>query len=108
MFLCVIGVAFSGEVDFKGKKVTEGTLNGFASAEIPDKVIEDPYRFLIVADKFQTGYDEPLLHTMYVDKPLNGIRAVQTLSRLNRAHPQKYDCFILDFQNEQDTRSRPR
>jgi len=93
-------VAFSGEVDFKGKKVTESTLNGFASAEIPDKVIEDPYRFLIVADKFQTGYDEPLLHTMYVDKPLNGIRAVQTLSRLNRAHPQKYDCFILDFQNE--------
>lgn len=93
-------VAFSGEVEFKGKKVTESLLNGFASAEIPDRFIEDPYRFLIVADKFQTGYDEPLLHTMYVDKPLNGIRAVQTLSRLNRAHPQKYDCFILDFQNE--------
>jgi type I restriction enzyme R subunit len=93
-------VAFSGEVEFKGKNVTESLLNGFASAEIPDRFIEDPYRFLIVADKFQTGYDEPLLHTMYVDKPLNGIRAVQTLSRLNRAHPQKYDCFILDFQNE--------
>ena len=55
--------------------------------------------FLICADKFQTGYDEPLLHTMYVDKALSGIKAVQTLSRLNRAHPQKRDCFVLDFQN---------
>ena len=54
---------------------------------------------MICADKFQTGYDEPLLHTMYVDKPLSGIKAVQTLSRLNRAHPQKHDCFVLDFQN---------
>ncbi len=62
-----------------------------------------PYRFLICADKFQTGYDEPLLHTMYVDKPLSGIKAVQTLSRLNRAHPQKHDCFVLDFQNNSET-----
>ena len=61
-----------------------------------------PYRFLICAEKFQTGYDEPLLHTMYVDKPLSGIKAVQTLSRLNRAHPQKHDCFVLDFQNNSD------
>jgi len=56
-----------------------------------------------VADKFQTGYDEPLLHTMYVDKTLSGIKVVQTLSRLNRAHPQKHDTFILDFVNDQDT-----
>jgi type I restriction enzyme, R subunit len=60
-------------------------------------------RFLVCADKFQTGYDEPLLHTMYVDKPLSGIKAVQTLSRLNRAHPQKYDVCVLDFQNDTDT-----
>src|SRR5205085_2165580 len=63
----------------------------------------DPYRFLVCADKFQTGYDEPLLHTMYVDKPLSGIKAVQTLSRLNRAHQQKHDVFVLDFQNDVDT-----
>ena len=61
------------------------------------------YRFLIVADKFQTGYDQPLLHTMYVDKMLSGIKAVQTLSRLNRAHPLKYDTFVLDFMNDVDT-----
>ncbi|UJS18985.1 MAG: hypothetical protein L3J17_08010 [Candidatus Jettenia sp.] len=64
---------------------------------------EDPYRFLIVADKFQTGYDEPLLHTMYVDKQLSEIKAVQTLSRLNRAHPKKYDTFVLDFMNDVST-----
>ncbi len=92
-------VAFSGEFDYKGNKVTEASLNGFASNAIASKIQIDPYRFLICADKFQTGYDEPLLHTMYVDKPLSGIKAVQTLSRLNRAHPQKHDCFVLDFQN---------
>jgi type I restriction enzyme, R subunit len=64
---------------------------------------EHPYRFLVCADKFQTGYDEPVLHTMYVDKPLSGIKAVQTLSRLNRAHPQKHDVFVLDFMNDTDT-----
>jgi type I restriction enzyme, R subunit len=96
-------VAFSGEFDFKGEKVTEASLNGFASNDIADKVKEDPYRFLICADKFQTGYDEPLLHTMYVDKVLSGIKAVQTLSRLNRAHPEKRDVFVLDFQNNTDT-----
>ncbi|MCY4501691.1 MAG: type I restriction endonuclease subunit R, partial [Alphaproteobacteria bacterium] len=63
----------------------------------------DPYRFLVCADKFQTGYDEPLLHTMYVDKTLSGIRAVQTLSRLNRAHPAKHDVFVLDFFNDAET-----
>jgi len=62
-----------------------------------------PYRFLIVADKFQTGYDETLLHTMYVDKMLSGIKAVQTLSRLNRVYPLKTDTFVLDFMNDADT-----
>ena len=95
-------VAFSGEHEFGGKKVTEATLNGFPSSHIADRFQEDPYRFLVCADKFQTGYDEPLLHTMYVDKPLSGIKAVQTLSRLNRAHPQKHDAFVLDFQNGSD------
>ena len=92
-------VAFSGEHEFKGVKVTEASLNDFPSNAIADTIREDPYRFLICADKFQTGYDEPLLHTMYVDKPLSGIKAVQTLSRLNRAHPKKHDVFVLDFQN---------
>jgi type I restriction enzyme R subunit len=93
-------VAFSGEHDFGDGKVTESSLNGFPSSEIPERIQEDPYRFLICADKFQTGYDEPLLHTMYVDKGLSGIKAVQTLSRLNRAHPDKHDVFVLDFQND--------
>ncbi|CAN5875009.1 type I restriction endonuclease subunit R [soil metagenome] len=93
-------VAFSGEPEYKGEKVSESKLNGFPSNSIADKIQEDPYRFLICADKFQTGYDEPLLHTMYVDKALSGIKAVQTLSRLNRAHPKKHDVFVLDFQND--------
>jgi len=95
-------VAFSGEHEYGGQKVTEATLNGFPSNKIEDRITEDPYRILIVADKFLTGYDEPLLHTMYVDKPLAGIKAVQTLSRLNRAHPKKHDTFILDFVNDVD------
>jgi type I restriction enzyme, R subunit len=95
-------VAFSGEHEYGGAKVSESSLNGFPSSEIAGKIQTDPYRFLICADKFQTGYDEPLLHTMYVDKPLSGIKAVQTLSRLNRAHPQKHDCFVLDFQNNSE------
>ena len=95
-------VAFSGEYEYGGVKVSEKSINGFSSGDIADKIQEDPYRFLICADKFQTGYDEPLLHTMYVDKTLSGIKAVQTLSRINRAHPQKHDCFVLDFQNNSD------
>ena len=95
-------VAFSGEHEYGGAKVSESSLNGFPSGDIAEKIQNDPYRFLICADKFQTGYDEPLLHTMYVDKPLSGIKAVQTLSRLNRAHPQKHDCFVLDFQNNSE------
>ena len=96
-------VAFSGEYEYGGSKVSEASLNGFASNKIADEFREDPYRVLICADKFQTGYDEPLLHTMYVDKPLSGVKAVQTLSRLNRAHPKKHDVFVLDFMNDADT-----
>ena len=93
-------VAFSGSVEYEGKHVTEADLNGFPSAKIEKTFKGDPYRILIVANKFQTGFDEPLLHTMYVDKGLADIKAVQTLSRLNRSHPDKKDTFILDFVNE--------
>ena len=96
-------VAFSGEHDYGAEKVTESSLNGFPSSRIPEEIRKDPYRFLVCAEKFQTGYDEPLLHTMYVDKLLSDVKAVQTLSRLNRAHPQKHDAFVLDFVNEADT-----
>lgn len=95
-------VAFSGERMLDGNLVSESKLNDFPSSEIAERIREDPYRFLICADKFQTGYDEPLLHSMYVDKTLTGIKAVQTLSRLNRTHPEKHDVFILDFQNDSD------
>lgn len=94
-------VAFS-DFEKDGKKVTEALYNGFPSKEIPDRIQEDPYRILVVADKYQTGYDEPLLHTMYVDKPLSGVLAVQTLSRLNRARPGKTDTAVLDFANTAD------
>jgi type I restriction enzyme R subunit len=96
-------VAFSGKYDLDGRDVTEAAMNAFPSSEIPDKFEGEPYRFLVCADKFQTGFDQPLLHTMYVDKPLSGIKAVQTLSRLNRAHPKKHDAFVLDFQNDIET-----
>ena len=96
-------VAFSGEHEYGGVKLSEASLNGLPSAQIADRFQENPYRFLVCADKFQTGYDEPLLHTMYVDKTLSGIKAVQTLSRLNRAHPKKHDVFVLDFLNDADT-----
>ncbi len=92
-------VAFTDKV-IDGKVVTESELNGFPSSDIENKVEEEPYRFLIVADKFQTGYDQPLLHTMYVDKQISDLKAVQTLSRLNRCHPKKKDTFILDFAND--------
>lgn len=96
-------VAFSGDKEYKGKTLNEATINGFPSSKIESEFRKDPYRFLIVANKFQTGYDEPLLHTMYVDKVLTDIKAVQTLSRLNRAYPGKVDTFILDFANDVDT-----
>lgn len=95
-------IAFSGDKEFGGQMLNEAMLNGFPSNQIEKEFKKEPYRFLIVADKFQTGYDEPLLHTMYVDKMLSDIKAVQTLSRLNRAHPQKHDTFVLDFANEAD------
>jgi type I restriction enzyme R subunit len=95
-------VAFSGTPEYRGEVVSEASLNAFPSREIPDRIQEHPYRFLVCADKFQTGYDEPLLHSMYVDKPLAGIKAVQTLSRLNRAHPRKHDVAVLDFTNNTD------
>ena len=95
-------IAFSGERDHNEKRVSEASLNGFRSNKIPEMIQEDPYRLLICADKFQTGYDEPMLHTMYVDKTLGGIKAVQTLSRLNRAAPNKDSVFVLDFMNNPD------
>lgn len=95
-------VAFSGEHKYQGQEpaLTSAAINGFPDAKIPATLKADPYRLLIVADMFQTGFDEPLLHTMYVDKMLYDIRAVQTLSRLNRCHPQKHDTFVLDFFNK--------
>jgi type I restriction enzyme R subunit len=91
-------VAFSGEIDGQ----TESTLNHFSSAAIPDEFKKSEYRFLIVANKYQTGFDQPLLHTMYVDKKLGGVNAVQTLSRLNRTTAGKKDTFVLDFANDAD------
>jgi type I restriction enzyme R subunit len=88
-------VAFSGEIEGQ----TESQLNGFSSANLPDEFEKSEYRFLIVANKYQTGFDQPLLHTMYVDKKLGGVNAVQTLSRLNRSHPLKKETFVLDFVN---------
>ena len=93
-------VAFSGEHEYKGNKVTEANLNCFPSKDIAERIQDDPYRILVCADKFQTGYDEPLLHTMYVDKTLSNVKAVQTLSRLNRSHPAKHDALVLDFAND--------
>jgi type I restriction enzyme, R subunit len=89
-------VAFSGEIDGE----SEASLNGFSSSSIPDEFKKSQYRFLIVANKYQTGFDQPLLHTMYVDKKLGGVNAVQTLSRLNRTAPGKTDTFVLDFANK--------
>lgn len=97
-------VAFSGEHKYQDQEpaLTSAGLNGFPDAKIPKMLKTEPYRILIVADMFQTGFDEPLLHTMYVDKVLYDIKAVQTLSRLNRCHPQKHDTFVLDFANSPD------
>lgn len=92
-------VAFSDK-EIEGQKITESDLNGFPSAEIEERIEKDPYRILVCADKFQTGYDQPLMHTMYIDKQLSDLKAVQTLSRLNRCHPDKVDTFVLDFANK--------
>lgn len=93
-------VAFSGTVKDGEISYTEPDMNGFAERELPEKFNSDEYKVLLVAEKYQTGFDEPLLHTMYVDKPLSGIKAVQTLSRLNRTCPGKEDTFVLDFIND--------
>ena len=95
-------IAFSGEHKYQGQEpaLTSAIMNGFPDAKIPKIFKQDPYRLLVVADMFQTGFDEPLLHTMYVDKILYDIKAVQTLSRLNRCHPKKHDTVVLDFANK--------
>lgn len=98
-------IAYSGEYKRENEEtaLTCSARNGFSDKEIEEIFENDPYRFLIVADMFQTGYDEPLLHTMYVDKVLTDIKAVQTLSRLNRAEVGKIDTFVLDFVNDVET-----
>jgi type I restriction enzyme R subunit len=97
-------VAFSGIVidpDIKDKTYTEVEMNkGIKEKEVPDKFASYEYQILLVAEKYQTGFDQPLLHTMYVDKRLSGVQAVQTLSRLNRTAPGKEDTFVLDFVND--------
>lgn len=96
-------VAFSGEKKVDGESYNEASLNGFSEDRLKDVFKkEDCYRFLIVAEKYQTGFDEPLLHTMYVDKRLDGINAVQTLSRLNRICKNKEDTCVLDFENKSE------
>lgn len=95
-------VAFSGTVQDGGQAYTEANMNGFPEAQTARTFERPEYRFLVVANKFQTGFDQPLLHTMYVDKKLGGVNAVQTLSRLNRTHPGKKNTLVLDFANEAD------
>ena len=98
-------VAFSGSVkddDFPDG-ISEPELTGFGEKQLPEVFDKGDYRILLVAEKYQTGFDQPLLHTMFVDKPLSGVKAVQTLSRINRIHPGKEDTFILDFVNDRDT-----
>ena len=91
-------VAFSGEVD----GLTETKANGFPESETATRFDGDEYRIMVVAEKFQTGFDQPKLVVMYVDKTLTGLAAVQTLSRLNRIHPDKDGTFVLDFVNDTD------
>jgi len=93
-------VAFSGTVSDGGVDHTEPNMNGFPESQTAARFGSDEYRILVVAEKFQTGFDQPLLHSMFVDKKLEGVNAVQTLSRLNRIQPEKTDTFILDFENE--------
>jgi type I restriction enzyme R subunit len=98
-------VAFSGTVEFEGIKedYSESRMNGFPEEQTAVKFREKQYKFLIVANKFQTGFDQPLLYTMYVNKKLTGVNAVQTLSRLNRVYPGKKDPVTIDFVNEAET-----
>lgn len=95
-------VAFSGELHLDGETYSESALNGFSEGVLKEEFKKDKYKFLIVAEKYQTGFDEPLLHTMYVDKKLSGVSAVQTLSRLNRICKDKEDTCVLDFVNSHE------
>ena len=98
-------VAFSGTVpdpDVPGKEYTEAGMNGIRETELPARFAGPHHHLLIVAEKYQTGFDQPLLHTMYVDKRLHDLAAVQTLSRLNRTTGGKNETFVLDFVNEAD------
>ena len=95
-------VAFSGMVTDQGDEFTESNMNRFPDSQTADRFATDEYQIMVVAEKFQTGFDQPLLHTMYVDKVLTGLNAVQTLSRANRTHPGKTDTFVLDFRNDTD------
>ena len=95
-------VAFSGTVRDGGREYTEGQMNGIPEKHTAEEFKKDDYKFLIVAEKFQTGFDQPLLSVMYVDKKLSGVSAVQTLSRLNRVCPGKEEAFVLDFVNDAD------
>lgn len=95
-------VAFSGELNLDGEIYGESVLNGFSESALKEEFKKDKYKFLIVAEKYQTGFDEPLLHTMYVDKKLSGVSAVQTLSRLNRICKDKEDTCVLDFVNSHE------
>ena len=96
-------VAFTAFTDRETDTLySERDFNGFGEGELPERFASDAYQLLLVADKYQTGFDQPLLHTMYVDKKLSGVRAVQTLSRLNRTHPGKEDTFVLDFANSEE------
>ncbi len=93
-------VAFSGSLAVDGEKVTESSLNGFPDSQTTRRFDEDDNHILVVAEKYQTGFDQPKLYAMYVDKVLTGLAAVQTLSRLNRTHPDKTGTFVLDFRND--------
>ena len=95
-------VAFSGTVEIEPDKYTENGMNGPKIKDIAEEFKKPGYKILIVANKFQTGFDQPLLHTMYVDKALGGVATVQTLSRLNRTTKGKQDTFIIDFVNKQE------
>jgi type I restriction enzyme, R subunit len=98
-------VAFSGIVEddkIPGQTYTEAVMNGIRETELPDQFATDSYQVLLVAEKYQTGFDQPLLHSMYIDRRIAGIQAVQTLSRLNRTHPLKEETFVLDFVNDRE------
>ena len=99
-------IGFSGTTDYNGEEITENYINkenGFDGSDIPEGFKNPKYKLLIVCDKFQTGFNEPLLHSMFVDKPLQGVQCVQTLSRLNRKKKGKNNTFILDFVNKIET-----